>query len=100
LGFDKEVDAAEFLNAVAESMPYLDSGGLFDTAARRIRWNPNPRTLSTPLSVALRDLHEEGHIQLKTYGDTRDAFTLSQDPTSTLKAVRTVTIHAKEGANG
>jgi hypothetical protein len=34
------------------------------------------------------------------YGDTRDAFTLSPDPTSTLKAIRTLTILAGEGGNG
>ena len=91
------LDAAVFLKAVAETMPYLDGGSLFDGAARRIRWKPNPRELSTPLSVALRDLHEEGRIQLKMYGDTRDAFTLSQDQTSTIKAVRTVTIYSQGG---
>jgi hypothetical protein len=99
LGFDHEIDAAPFLTAVAETMPYLDGGTLFEQAARRIGWHPNPWGLSTPLSVALRDLHEEGHIRLRMYGDTRDAFTLSPDTTSALKAIRTLTILAREGSN-
>jgi len=100
LGFDHEINAAPFLAAVAETMPYLDGGTLFEQAAHRIGWHPNPRELSTPLSVAMRDLHEEGRIRLKMYSDTRDAFTLSPDPTSALKAIHTLTILAGEENNG
>jgi len=88
----EEVGASEFLAAVSRRMPYLDGGEHFNTAARRIGWKPVPRQLSIVLSNSLRELHDEGGLELKMYGDTRNAYTLSPDPTHRIESFVTVTL--------
>lgn len=89
---DEEISASTFLMALAERMPYIDGGAHFDVAAKRIGWKPTPRQLSIVLSNSLRELHDEGLLELKMYGDTRDAFTLSPDPTHRVESFLTVTL--------
>jgi hypothetical protein len=92
LGTGHEVHAADFLAALRRRMPYVDGGALFETAARRIGWSPSPRQISQVPSIALRELHDEGLIELKMYGDTRDAYSLAPDPTHRLAAFHTVVL--------
>lgn len=97
LGTGHEIEGAEFLSALGRRMPYVDGGSLFETAARRIRWNPSPRQLSPVPSIALREVHDDGLIELRMYGDTRDAYGLTYDPTHRIQAFRTVTIKEATG---
>jgi hypothetical protein len=85
-----EIEATEFLTSIAKLMPYLDGGAHFALAAKRIGWNPTRRQLSIVASTALRELHDDGVLELKMYGDARDAYTLATDPTHKLEAFRTV----------
>jgi hypothetical protein len=98
-GTEKEVEGSEFLSAIAGRMPYIDGGAQFNLAAKRIAWKPNPRQLSIVTSTALRDLHDDGLIELKMYGDTRDAYILSADATHRFNSFKTITLKATETAD-
>ena len=74
-----EVAAGDFLNLLARRMPYLDRGHLYLQACNRLGWKPDPRQLSPVLSTALRELHDEGVMQLKQSGDSPDVVALSVD---------------------
>jgi hypothetical protein len=99
-GAETEIEASDFLSALVERMPYLDGGKQFALAAKRIGMRPTPRQLSIVISTALRELHDEGFLQLKMYGDTRDAYTLAPDPTHRFDSFKTVTLKSAEGAHG
>jgi hypothetical protein len=98
-GTDKELEASEFLSAVSERMPYIDGGLQFNIAAKRIGWKPNPRQLSIVMSNCLRDLHDDGLIEMKMYGDTRNAYSLAPDPTHRFDSFNTVTLKSRGIAN-
>jgi hypothetical protein len=96
LGHDEEITAATFLAALSERMPYVDGGAHFNLAAKRIGLKPTPRQLSIVLSNSLRELHDEGVLELKTRGDARDVYTLSKDQTHRIESFLTVTIKSPE----
>ncbi len=58
-----EIDAESFLRAIARAMPYVEGGGLWDTAATTLKLAPQ-RRISVCLSEALRDLHLNGEVEL------------------------------------
>lgn len=93
------VTAERFVRLCAECMPYLDTGALFGRAARRIDWAPTARALGPVFSDALRDLHDQGLVELRMAGDTADAFRLSDDPAHTIKAFSAVVIDPETAAN-
>lgn len=95
-GQDEEVSAANFLTALSERMPYVDGGAHFNLAAKRIGLKTTPRQLSIVLSNSLRELHDEGVLELKTRGDARDVYTLSPDPAHRIGSFLTVTIKSPE----
>jgi hypothetical protein len=95
LSVNSNIEAGEFLAAVAKEMPYVDGGRLFRNALERVGTTSQPRQLSPVLSVALRELDEEGVIKLRMHGDARDAFLLTHDPTHKLQAFREVIIKGR-----
>lgn len=99
-GTGAEITAEAFLNALVRRMPYLDGGDLFRTAATRIRWPPPARRLSIVSSSALRDLDDDGVLELKMHGDAPNAFTLHPDPTHKKQAFVSVVLKPGEGRDG
>ncbi|WP_304051303.1 hypothetical protein, partial [Jatrophihabitans endophyticus] len=75
-----------------DRMPYVDGGSLHRRALSR-RGAAPPRRVSRLLSVALRDLHDEGVLQLRVTGDATGLTELAPD----VHPIRTVqTIVLKE----
>jgi hypothetical protein len=99
-GTGQEIGADPFLDAVGQQMPYLDGGHLFRTAATRIRWSPPARELSIVFSTALRELDDDGVLELKMYGDAANAFTLHPDPTQRKQSFVAVVLNPVEGGHG
>jgi len=99
-GTEAEIPAEIFLAALTQRMAYLDGGELFQTAANRIRWSPPARQLSIVLSTALRDLDDDGVLELKMYGDAPNAFTLHPDPTHRKRAFIVVRLMPTEDSRG
>ena len=71
--------AEQFLTLLAGRMPYLDRGRLFAQACQRIGHTPSTRRLSPLLSVALRDLHDDGTLKLTLSGDASTHIQLVPD---------------------
>lgn len=67
----------EFLRRLVERQPYFDTGRLFVQACARMDHTPKPDRLSPLLSATLRDLHDDGRIQLELPGDSGDGLTLT-----------------------
>jgi hypothetical protein len=80
-------------------MPYLDGGQLFQTAAARIHWFQPLRQLSIVTSSALRELDDDGVLELKMYGDAPNAITLHPDPTQKKKAFISVVLKRGGGTH-
>jgi hypothetical protein len=94
-GLDDGADrsARDFLDILAERMPYLDGGTLFAQACDRIGHVPRPHLLSPLLSAALRDLHDEGIVVLRPRGDASDAVRLTDDPAHPIQAFSIVIVN-------
>ena len=84
--------AEAFLTLLAGRMPYLDRGRLFAQACQRIGHSPSPRRLSPMLSVALRDLHDDGVIELLLSGDASDHVRLAEDAAHVVDAFTAVCV--------
>jgi hypothetical protein len=96
-GFGVEIDAGEAIDALAVQAPYIDRGRLFDKVAKLASHHVDRGKLSIVVSDALRSLHEDGVIELKTIGDARHSLRLSgfqgQTPTSVVSIVVKAEIH-------
>ena len=77
-GFDTDLDFREVRNQLSKRISYLDGGEFFLEMSRRIGFRP--RTLSRVLSNVLRDLHQEGQIQLTALGDSAERVQFASDP--------------------
>ncbi|MFS2108093.1 hypothetical protein ACCC88_00270 [Sphingomonas sp. Sphisp140] len=87
-----EITAEAFLAFIAKHMPYLDRGRLFVAACQRIG-HPTPARQASPLlSLALRDLHDEGTIRLALAGDAGTHIRLTPDPAHKFQAFTTVIV--------
>lgn len=84
--------AGEFVALLASRMPYLDRGRLFNQACQRIGHSPAAGRLSPLLSVGLRDLHDEGTLQLRVSGDAAERVRLSEDSAHAIDAFSTVVV--------
>jgi hypothetical protein len=82
----REVSAQEVLAVIAQRMPYLDGGGLLNEILIRAKATPS-RHLSRVLSVALRDLHDEGRLQMGLRGDSTSMVQLTPDPRHKIQTV-------------
>lgn len=85
-----EMQAEQFLTLLSGRMPYIDRGRLFAQACQRIGHPPSGRRLSPLLSIALRDLHDDGTLQLILTGDASTQVQLTQDDAQTINAFTTV----------
>jgi hypothetical protein len=86
------LDAQEFMAIIAERLPYLDRGRLFTQACERIGRRPSPQKLSPMLSIALRDLEDEGALAMEQLGDSSRIIQLSDDPTHLTNGFLTVRV--------
>ena len=84
--------AQDFLARVAHRQPYLDRGRLYLQACSRIGHAPHPRRLSPLMSVGLRDLHDQGAVELQIKGDAGDAVALTEDAAHTVGTFHRVLI--------
>jgi hypothetical protein len=82
--------AEQFLTLLAGRMPYLDRGRLFAQACQRIGYTPSGRRLSPLLSVALRDLHDDGTLKLTLSGDASTHIQLAEDHAQSIDAFTAV----------
>jgi hypothetical protein len=88
-----EVPSSDVIAAIAQAMPYLDGGRIWTATAARMGFTPPPR-LSRVLSVGLRDLHDEGKIELKGLGDDTGLTRLARDPRHRVQSIGAVVIRA------
>jgi hypothetical protein len=86
----QEIGADVFVAALATRLPYLDGGRMFVDAGRRTGHTPTPYQLSPLLSATLRNLHDEGAIELRLRGDAGDVTRLTHDPTHKVQAFHAV----------
>jgi hypothetical protein len=77
-GFDRDLDFRAVQSEISKRMPYLDEGEVFLEMSRRM--GLRTRTLSRVLSTALRELHQEGQIQLTALGDSAERVAFAPDP--------------------
>lgn len=75
-GTGAEIDAVEFGKWVAVRFPYLDGGYLFEKVADAVEL-PKSRPASHLLTRALRELHDDEHIELLQYGDSARSLELA-----------------------
>jgi hypothetical protein len=76
---EKELGVNQFLGALAKRMPYIDGGSVYGSAVARLRLTRSPPRLSRVLSTALRELHDEKILELRTLGDAANAISLWKD---------------------
>lgn len=77
-GFDSDLDFREVRDQLSGRMSYLDGGSIFGEMSQRVGFRS--RTLSRVLSNVLRDLHQEGQIQLTALGDSAERVPFAPDP--------------------
>lgn len=82
------------LQTLAQRMPYLDRGTLRARVAATASLKDDPKRLSHLLSAALRELHDEGRIELDRRGDALGYIDLAPDPFHEVKSVLTVKLMA------
>ena len=82
------------LQTLAQRMPYLDRGALRARVAAAASIKDDPKRLSHLLSAALRELHDEGRIELDRRGDATGYVDLAPDPFHEVKSVLTIKIMA------
>lgn len=66
----KRLDAADFMSSLSAACPELDAGALFSEVAGSA-FNKADRVCTSALAVALRNLHDEGVIQLDCPADSQ-----------------------------
>lgn len=67
---DQRLEAAAFMSSLAQVCPELDGGALFNEVCAE-RYNPADRVCTSALAMALRNLHDEGWIQLDCPQDSQ-----------------------------
>jgi len=67
---DQRLEAAAFMTSLAQVCPELDGGALFNQVCAE-RYNPADRVCTAALAMALRNLHDDGCIQLDCPQDSQ-----------------------------
>ena len=93
----EQIPIRQFLDFVAERMPYLDGGELYNSAAEKLGLPTKGRALSPIFSSALRDLNEEGLLELGARSDATGLVNLANDRFSSVKATQYVTLAPEVG---
>jgi hypothetical protein len=88
----EQIPISRVLEIIAERMPYLDGGALYNSAAEKLGLPNHGRALSPILSTALRDLNEEGLVALGARADAAGLVNLADDRFSPVKAVQFMTL--------
>ena len=91
-----DLDAQDVVDALAGAMPYLDGGPLFRSVASTLGWTPPANQLSPVLSMALRELHDDGVILLQGRGDAKRALMLATDRLHKISFIESIRIVARE----
>jgi hypothetical protein len=91
-----EIPAREFLSWIALRMPYLDGGAVQRELLGGAGSGSGGR-VSLLISIALRDLHDDGMIRLITSGDAGDNVLLTEDKYHNVRAFRAVALGARTG---
>lgn len=84
-----------FVTCVLDRMPYLPGGNRYTSLFGDVRTAGTGR-ISIVLSAALRDLHDEGVIQLDVTGDASGSARLAEDRFHALEAFNVVRVPAAE----
>lgn len=88
----QDLSADAFLALLAPRLPYLDGGRMFLEAARRVGHALAPRRLSPILSATLRNLHDDGLIEMQLQGDAGNLMHLHQDRTHKVASFNSVVL--------
>jgi hypothetical protein len=88
----EQIPIRRVLDIIAERMPYLDGGALYNSAAEKLGLPSQGRALSPILSTALRELDEEGVLALGARSDATGLVNLADDRFSPIKVVQFVTL--------
>lgn len=85
-----EIPAATFMAELGRRMPYLDGGQVYTRVAAQIAeehgWRLRAGWVSNVVSETLRDLHDEGAIELIARADSPDALSLHHEAGSPLRS--------------
>ncbi|KIG17584.1 hypothetical protein DB30_03065 [Enhygromyxa salina] len=85
-----EIPAATFMAEMGRRMPYLDGGQVYARVAAQFAevhsWRLRAGWVTTVVSEALRDLHDEGTIELVARADAADALSLHREIGSSLRS--------------
>lgn len=88
----QDLSADAFLALLAPRLPYLDGGRMFQEAARRVGHALAPRRLSPILSATLRNLHDDGLIEMRLQGDAGNLMHMYQDRTHKVASFNSVVL--------
>jgi hypothetical protein len=93
---DQEIPADDFFRQLRLRLPYIDGGRMFADAARRVGHAFEQRQISPIFSAALRDLHDDGTLEMQMLGDLGTFYRLTPDPSHKIHSLYAVVV--KEGA--
>lgn len=98
-GFDTDIAADELVDALSQPnrAPYLDRGRILGDMARLARHSLERGKLTIVLSDALRTLHEEGALELRSVGDARRSLRLSAHAGQTPMSVVSIVVRRCAG---
>jgi hypothetical protein len=94
LPIDEEIPVRDVLNQLTRQMPYIDGGEMFLRTREAMQVPMPDRGISRILSIALRDLHDDGVITLNASGDAKNLAQLSPDDNHATKSVGTIIINS------
>ncbi|CDZ54379.1 hypothetical protein [Neorhizobium galegae] len=89
---ETSIAAEDFLRTLRQRMPFIDGGRMYSEAAKRINFSPDPFQLSPILSEALRDLHDDGTLELQVLGDMSSNYRLARNATHIVSSFYAVSV--------
>jgi len=92
-GYNREIEASAFLDALALRMPYIDRGTMFRSVSTAMKLPIKDWEISLVLSTAIRELHDEGALTVKAPGDATAVVQLAPDVIHKLKYIKTIKVN-------
>lgn len=89
---DKSIAGEDFFRTLRQKMPFIDGGWMYSDAAKRIDFAVDSHQISPILSEALRDLHDDGTLELQVLGDMSSNFRLAPNPTHKISSFYAVSV--------